>query len=209
VLALSALGGSYLLSEWMVAQPSMPLPVEQTSATVRDSEEDVFRLLGEVRDLKMTLQDLRQDLDRTSFSLQQNQAQLEVERAGRLALETSTNLARLAEHVDQFEQQLPPPVVAVRASAPADGPAATGSLRASKPSAQARRSAKDAEEYVEGWTLREVNPEGLALVESRTAGLFGVRVGNTLPGVGRVEKVEQRGHNWVVVTSGGAIGAAH
>ena len=59
----------------------------------------------------------------------------------------------------------------------------------------------------EDWVLREVF-RGRALVEGRR-GFFEVAVGTPLPGLGRVEAIEQRNGRMVVVTERGLIVAAY
>ncbi len=54
------------------------------------------------------------------------------------------------------------------------------------------------------YVLREVY-DGLALVEARGGDLREVAPGEYLPGMGEVRSIERRGHNWVVLTSRGAI----
>ena len=56
---------------------------------------------------------------------------------------------------------------------------------------------------VEGWTLRDVDRDG-ALIEGKR-GLFEVVVGETIPGVGRVEGFRKQDGRWVVITSKGLI----
>ena len=56
---------------------------------------------------------------------------------------------------------------------------------------------------VEGWVLRDIY-RGRALVESRS-GLYEVRPGGNLPGIGKVETITQQNGRWVVVTPKGLI----
>lgn len=60
---------------------------------------------------------------------------------------------------------------------------------------------------IEGWTVVDVF-RGRALIDGRRHGLFEVAPGAPIPGIGRVESIEQRGGRWVVVTSGGLIVSA-
>lgn len=57
---------------------------------------------------------------------------------------------------------------------------------------------------VQGWQVVDVF-RGRALVDGRRHGLFEVGPGAPLPGVGRVESIERRAGEWVVVTSAGVI----
>ncbi|HYF56736.1 MAG TPA: hypothetical protein VEA41_20960 [Salinarimonas sp.] len=100
------------------------------------------------------------------------------------------------------------PVIAPPA-APVPAPAVTGALpesRASAPAPEARpaeKAAAERTEIVPGWYLRGVH-RGVALVEGRR-GLVEVRQGEVIPGVGRVEAIERRGREWVVLTARGVI----
>ena len=57
---------------------------------------------------------------------------------------------------------------------------------------------------VDGWAVRDVY-DGAAILENRKRRIVEVAPGDTLPGVGRVEAVERRGHEWVVVTRQGLV----
>lgn len=59
-------------------------------------------------------------------------------------------------------------------------------------------------ETVEGWAVRDVY-DGVAILEDRRRRLVEVGAGDAVPGVGRVEAIERRGRNWVVVTRQGLI----
>ncbi|MCB5174303.1 hypothetical protein [Microvirga lenta] len=63
-------------------------------------------------------------------------------------------------------------------------------------------------EPVSGWVLREVY-NGAALVEGRNRRLYEVVPGGIVPGVGRVEAIERRGRDWVVLTDRGIIGSSY
>lgn len=58
---------------------------------------------------------------------------------------------------------------------------------------------------LEGYILRDVE-DGWALVETRYGRVVEVSSGQTIPGLGRVEAIEKRGRQWVVVTPKGFIG---
>lgn len=59
-------------------------------------------------------------------------------------------------------------------------------------------------EAIEGWAVRDVY-DGVAILEDRRRRLVEVGTGDAVPGVGRVEAIERRGRNWVVVTRQGLI----
>ncbi|MGU3662664.1 hypothetical protein ACLBX9_00540 [Methylobacterium sp. A49B] len=57
---------------------------------------------------------------------------------------------------------------------------------------------------IDGWALRDIF-EGAAILENRRHRLVEVGPGDIVPGVGRVEAVERRGRDWVVVTRQGLV----
>ncbi len=59
-------------------------------------------------------------------------------------------------------------------------------------------------ETLEGWALRDVY-DGVAILEDRRRRLVEVGRGDAVPGIGRVEAIERRGRQWVVVTRLGII----
>jgi hypothetical protein len=58
---------------------------------------------------------------------------------------------------------------------------------------------------IEGWTLREVT-NGIAILEGPN-GIWRVRRGDTVPGVGRIDSILLWGERWIVATSRGLISA--
>ena len=57
---------------------------------------------------------------------------------------------------------------------------------------------------VETWAVRDVF-DGTAILEDRRRRLVEVGPGDSVPGIGRVEGIERRGREWVVVTRQGLI----
>ena len=64
--------------------------------------------------------------------------------------------------------------------------------------------ASDKPPVIDGWALRDIF-EGAAILENRRHRLVEVGPGDVVPGVGRVEAVERRGRDWVVVTRQGLV----
>ncbi len=124
---------------------------------------------------------------------------------------TTGQLGQVATRLDKMEHDMSARLQAVEKSlAPRD---ATASIRALPtpapvpapllaPTAGAKTSAKP-RVPLGGWILREVR-DGGALVEG-ASGLRKVSPGDTLPGAGRVQRVERRGGQWVLVTAAGLI----
>ncbi len=66
------------------------------------------------------------------------------------------------------------------------------------------RNARASRIPVNGYVLREVRGDGVAVVEGHT-GLRQVTLGDAIPGAGTVRAIQKRGGEWVVVTSIGVI----
>lgn len=106
---------------------------------------------------------------------------------------------RMTNAIVQWEKKLQPVAAATPAKSEpkletrAPEPAQTGSLP-DKPKANT----------LEGWALRDVY-DGVAILEDRRRQLVEVGRGDAVPGIGRVEAIERRGRQWVVVTRQGVI----
>ncbi len=66
------------------------------------------------------------------------------------------------------------------------------------------RSARASRIPVNGYVLREVRSDGVAVLEGH-AGFHQVTMGDAIPGAGTVRAIQKRGGEWVVVTSIGVI----
>lgn len=76
--------------------------------------------------------------------------------------------------------------------------------RSTEPTQTGSLPDKPKTETLEGWALREVY-DGVAILEDRRRRLVEVGRGDAVPGIGRVEAIERRGRQWVVVTRQGII----
>ncbi|NNM74509.1 hypothetical protein [Enterovirga aerilata] len=203
----------------------------EAAAGIRENREDVARLASEMKSVRTALDGIRSERRGGDLSARQAQLSDKVERS---AADTAAKLAKLAEQVDRIEKTQRDPArvgalverldriekqmqTAAAAQAPAPKPVAaapqpsgdvtqTGSL----PPVDARPPARPVETVdprrlqAEGYTVRDVE-DGFALVESRNGRFFEVAPGMSLPGLGRVESIERRGRQWVVVTPKGFV----
>jgi len=179
----------------------------QIGKTLAHTQETVEAARTEARTRSGTLVDrvarAEQALAAKVSTLGERVEQSEKDQAGRLAALTA-----------QVEKRLAPPVQA--AVKPAAEPTVTGALPDAKTSNDTRTSADaraqaDAKAQAaakppasDNWAVREVY-DGIAVLEDRKRRLVEVGIGDTVPGVGRIETIERRGRAWAVVTRQGII----
>ncbi|MCJ2085218.1 hypothetical protein MKK88_04305 [Methylobacterium sp. E-005] len=77
-------------------------------------------------------------------------------------------------------------------------------LADTKPADVKKASVGDKPPVIDAWAVREVY-DGMAILENRRHRLLEIGPGEILPGFGRVEGVERRGRDWVVVTRQGVV----
>ncbi|WP_048709191.1 hypothetical protein [Microvirga massiliensis] len=222
--------GAHMVSRGETAAALAPLAT--VTDDLRRGQEDILRLGGEVRTLKMAVEALRENLETTRGESTATQARL-LERAEQGARDLGAQFARLTEQMqrieagiekaalqpdetarllrerfDRLEKTLAASSDVKTAPAAAPEPLQTASIPAPKPadSVPASKPA-DRDAPIEGWLLHEVYG-GLALIEGRRGQLFEVGRGDVIPGAGRVEAIERRAKRWVVVTNRGLITTA-
>lgn len=170
------------------------------------------RLNGEVERLATTLAAIRESSEASRSEAKALAAGL-TDRLTRLEQGLDRKVSALGEKIDQAEREHGARIAGLsaekRAAAPAVVPAATSAAAppAGKPEPTQTASIGDAKqksETVEAWALRDVF-DGVAILEDRRRRLVEVGPGDSIPGVGRVEAIERRGRNWVVVTRQGLI----
>ncbi|KQP33555.1 hypothetical protein ASF49_06575 [Methylobacterium sp. Leaf104] len=133
------------------------------------------------------------------------------ERLGRAEQSLTTKLAATGDRLEQAEKDQTARLAALttqiekRAAAPvpAAAPQAAKALPA-EPTETGTIPDKPKPSPAEGWAVREVY-DGVAVLEDRKRRLVEVGLGDTVPGVGRIENIERRGKTWVVVTKQGTI----
>jgi hypothetical protein len=203
------------------AQEAQELQKSVTALKTRIDALEVARSQEQTAELKKTLSEIKSAAT-AAQGAQGALAQL-AQRVDKIDKEQNTRLDKLGEKVDQasanrfaeivarleklekrpmtvaLAQPAPPPKPlplppAAPAAKPSPIPAVsndvTGSIERPKP-------------VLRGFTLDDVRG-GVAYIESRD-GPFTVSAGDTLPGAGKVLRIERRGLNYVVVTSQGLI----
>jgi hypothetical protein len=190
-------------------------------AVRRDEVADLRKTAAEVksgfagaRDVNSTLAQLSARFDRLEHDQDSR-----IEKLGeRVDHDAAAHNADFAARLEKLEKKLAAPAVASIApppTAPAAPPPKPSAALAS-PSAPAvgpgvsketTGSIALARPPIRGWTVREVH-DGMAIV----AGPYGYRQigpGDTLPGAGRVERIERSGAGWAVVTDQGVINSSY
>ena len=218
-IGLGWTGGSQALSNVKTAPELVPPWAEAATASMRQNQEDLLRLTGDVRVLKGIVESMKESFDQAKVEAAGGQRSLMervdgIERAAhditakigqvadasgrieRVSTDMGAKLAALSGRLDGIERQAA--AAAKPTTAAAEMPPQTGSVPEAKTASK--------EIPLDGWVLHDVQG-GIALVENRSGRLHEVAAGQTLPSVGRVEAIERRGRSWVVVTSKGVIGA--
>lgn len=193
----------------------------ETNAGLEANRVEASRLNGEIETMNRTLAALRESGDALRGEVRSREAAL-AERMTKLEQSLSGKVAALGERIDQGtrdqagriatltaqieKRAAPAPVAAAAPAAPAPTaviapakaePIQTGAIPDTK-------KAAEKPPVVEGWALRDVY-DGTAVLEDRRRRLFEAVIGENVPGVGRVEAIEKRGREWVVVTRQGVI----
>ena len=202
----------------------------EANAGIRQNQEDVVRLTGDVRALKAAIEAVRDGVDRARGETVGKQSQLfeRLDRIDRAAQDSSSKASRVAEQIERLASAERDPVklaplverlerIEKQASATASNPkpaapaAAAASAEPGQTGSIDPKGGIDAkpqapkQALLEGWVLRDIY-DGVALVEGPNHRLHEVSPGQTIGAIGRIEAFERRGKAWVVVTSKGVIG---
>jgi hypothetical protein len=174
------------------------------TAKGRDELAELRRSVGDMktaavssRELSAAIAQLSQRVER----LDREQGAKLDKLGARVDHETNASTAEIAARLDKLEK---PP--APSAKPPAPSPAAQpkfGPDVAMEPTGSIDRSRQVLRGYVVLGARNDI-----ALIGGQY-GERAVRAGDTLPGAGRVQRVERRGANWVVVTDQGLIAPAY
>jgi hypothetical protein len=203
------------------AQEAQELSKSLTALKTRIDALEVARSQEQTAELKKTLSEIK-SVAASAQGAQGALAQL-TQRVDKIDKEQNTRLDKLGEKVDQTSAnrfaeivarleklEKRPVTVALAQPAPAPKPLPVPpSAPAAKPSPfpavsnDVTGSIERPKPVLRGFTLDDVRG-GVAYIESRD-GPFTVSAGDTLPGAGKVLRIERRGPNYVVVTSQGLI----
>lgn len=181
-------------------------------ATERSEQAEQARVVREsVARIESELAALRGNIERTAKLSTANASKTgeRLDRIEKAQAEPAARLAKLTDSVEKLRTTAPATapaatVAAAQAPAAAAAPARdiTGSIAAPSSSTVAKTDpAKPA--IVDGWVLRDAQ-KGAALIEGRN-GLLEVYVGDSIPGIGRVDAVRRQDGQWTVVTAKGLI----
>ncbi|BDL37426.1 hypothetical protein [Methylorubrum sp. GM97] len=165
----------------------------RTVTALRDASEAAR---GETKALGHTVTDR---LSRTEQTLDKRLANLS-ETVARVERDQTE---RMTSAIAQWEKKLQPVAAAAPAKSEAK-PEAKPEARAAEPTQTGSLPDKPKSDTLEGWALRDVY-DGVAVLEDRRRRLVEVGRGDAVPGIGRVEAIERRGRQWVVVTRQGII----
>lgn len=225
-LALVPAGPDVRQLDGELTRLSSEVQLMKASLTTNERARDIApKQAQQIERLERSGQDQAGKISRLTESLER------VERAQR----ETTKLSALAERIDRMEKSMaapastaavappavpvpptaaPPPVVAAVTPPPKPTTVAatapevekTGSIESRSAKVDVAKQETDPRRIqLDGFVVRDVD-DGYALIESRTGRFFEVAAGQTLSGIGRVESVERRGRQWVVVTAKGYIG---
>jgi len=198
---------------------SLKARIGALEAARRDEVADLRKTAGELktglagaRDVNSTLAQLSARFDR----LEHDQDSRIEKLSERVDHDAAAHNADVAARLEKLEKKLAAPLVASLAqpqSAPAVPPPKPSTAALAAPalgpgvSRETTGSIAPARPPIRGWTVREVH-DGMAIV----AGPYGYRQigpGDTLPGAGRVERIEKSGAGWTVVTDQGVINGSY
>lgn len=151
-----------------------------------------------LRSLTETVGGLRAQVDAKATAAQFAKLNEALERIEKAQAEPAGRLTKAVEALERLDK---------RAAAPS--PEVTGSVGAPQPRNLAVPHASEPATLrmpvLEGWNLRRVI-NGVAILEGRM-GVIEAEVGDTVPGLGRIEDMKRQDGRWVVVTNRGVVQA--
>ncbi len=175
------------------------------AARAHDESADMRRIAAELKSASAAERDLSANLGQTNARLDKLERdhgarldrladRFDHETAGKLA-DLSGKLADLSGRLDKVEKR--PVAAAPVAPAPPAKPVPAAAAVSNETTGSIDRP------KLRGYWLVEAD-EGYAVIDGRD-GPQQVAPGDVVPGIGRVQRIERRGRDWVVVTSAGVI----
>lgn len=201
-------------------------PVAALGATLDAGRIETVRLAGEVTHLTQTMTEMRSATDTARREAATRGSTLG-ERLAQVDKAIVAKIAALGERIDQTEREQNARIAALSAQldkrpavtvpiaakaeptqtgALADVKAVEPKLAETKPAEAKPKAVSEKPPVIDAWAVRDVY-DGAAILENRRRKIVEVGPGDTLPGVGRIEAVERRGREWVVVTRQGVVTA--
>jgi hypothetical protein len=175
------------------------------AARAHDENADMRRIAAELKGASAGVHDLSANLGQTNARLDKLERdhgarldkladRFDHETAGKLA-DLSGKLADLSGRLDKVEKR-PVAAASVAPAAPAK-PVPTAAVVSNETTGSIDRP------KLRGYWLVDAD-ESYAVIDGRN-GPQQVAPGDVVPGIGRVQRIERRGRDWVVVTSAGVI----
>ena len=168
------------------------------AARAHDEGADMRKIAAEMKGESAGVRDLSANLGQTNARIDKLErdhgARLD-KLADRFDHETAGKLADLSGRLDKVEKR--PVAAAPVAPAPPAKPVPAAAMVSNETTGSIDRP------KLRGYWLVEAD-EGYAVIDGRD-GPQQVAPGDVLPGIGRVQRIERRGRDWVVVTSAGVI----
>lgn len=172
--------------------------------TLKETTQELAARPQRAADVLQTMQgrlgNLAEVVDKTR-SEQQSRLAAPIDRIERREKEAAEQMALLAARLDRIERQTSALATGSIGSSKADG----GSQPLpGRPKLPEPPKADPAQTRIEGWKLNEFD-DGLAVIENTRGRVLEVSPGETVPGIGKVRKLEKRGKSWVLLTDKGYI----
>ena len=168
------------------------------AARAHDEGADMRKIAAEMKGESAGVHELSANLGQTNARIDKLErdhgARLD-KLADRFDHETAGTLADLSGRLDKLEKR--PVAAAPVAPAPPAKPVPAAAMVSNETTGSIDRP------KLRGYWLVEAD-EGYAVIDGRD-GPQQVAPGDVLPGIGRVQRIERRGRDWVVVTSAGVI----
>lgn len=225
------------------AEQAAALRLGEATSAMRRGHEEMIRLGGELKAMKVAVDALKGERERARGELLGKQAQLS-DKVERTNAETVGRIAKVAEQLERIERTQRDPqrqqglierldriekqVVAGKAPEPSTVPVPVASATPTPPAkpgsiasavqdvtqtgslpdtrkVEAKPEPDPRKVQLDGYVLRDID-DGYALIEMKNGRFVEVAAGGVLPGIGRIEAIERRGRQWVVMTPKGYIG---